>query len=212
MPSSQSYPTALNAPAWQLLAPPLPAAQPGGRPKEEPKRDRSRRSCRAGVPAVRGGGSPTLGRRGAWSIPPFGAGVQMAPGHGATRRCGATSGGGLRARPPRAALVAAQSGKTPARGGAPGGERAQKVNGRKRPSRGATRGWLRAVVGTAANGQDRDGAKQRWPLLRHGCPACAAGGQWVPLVEGRTDVWRLWNVSTVAQGLGVPYRHQRSRA
>src|SRR4030095_13527231 len=31
-------------------------------------------------------------------------------------------------------------------------------------------------------------------------------------MEGGTDVRLLWNVSTVEQGLGVSYRHQRSHA
>jgi hypothetical protein len=113
--------------------------------------------------------SPTMCRRGAWSIPTFGAGLKTVPGNGSTRCCGATSPGARRPPPaPSAALSAAQSVKTTARGGDHGCERAQKVNGRKHPILGATLGRLMAVVGTAANGQDRAGAKQWWPLLRHG--------------------------------------------
>jgi putative transposase len=37
MPSRQPYPTDLHDTAWQILAPLIPAAKPGGRPEAYPK-------------------------------------------------------------------------------------------------------------------------------------------------------------------------------
>jgi putative transposase len=39
MPSRKPYPTNLNDTAWQILAPLIPAAKPGGRPEVSPKRE-----------------------------------------------------------------------------------------------------------------------------------------------------------------------------
>ena len=39
MQSRKPYPTDLNETAWQILAPLIPAAKPGGRPEEYPKRE-----------------------------------------------------------------------------------------------------------------------------------------------------------------------------
>jgi putative transposase len=72
-----------------------------------------------------------------------------------------------RNRQPSAGLIDAQSVKTTDRGGDHGFDSAKKVNGRKRHILVDTLGVLLAVLVTAANVQDRDGAQQRLGLLRH---------------------------------------------
>ena len=168
MQSRKPYPTDLNDTEWQLLAPLIPAAKPGGRPEEYPKRE----IVNAILYVLRTGC--------AWrfvpnDLPPWGIVshyVWSWRKDGTWKRMNDMLRGDLRVlagrhRHPSAGIIDSQSVKTTDRGGDHGFDSAKKVNGRKRHILVDTLGLLLAVVVTAANVQDRDGAKQLLGILRH---------------------------------------------
>jgi putative transposase len=139
MQSRKPYPTDLHDTAWQILAPLIPAAKPGGRPEEYPKRE----MVNAILSVVRTGG--------AWrfvpnDLPPWGM-----VSHDFW--CWRTDGPWKRSNDVLRGDLRFDS--------------AKKVNGRQRPIFVDTLGLLLAVVVTAAKGQDRDGATLLWGILRH---------------------------------------------
>jgi putative transposase len=167
MQSRKPSPTDLKATDWQMLAPLIPAAKPGGRPAEYPKRE----IVQAILYVVRTGW--------AWrclpnDLPPWGI---VYPYCWPWRRDGTWKHSNTvlrgdrrvcegRHRQPSAALIDSQSVTTTERGGDHGVDSAKQVNGRKRPILVDTLGLLLAVVVTAASVQDRDGAKQLLSILR----------------------------------------------
>jgi putative transposase len=153
---------------WQILVPLIPAAKPGGRPEEYPKRE----IVNAILYVLRTGC--------AWrfvpnDLPPWGIVYHYFwqwRRDGIWKRINAVLRGDLRVlegrnRQPSAGILDSQSVKTTDRGGDHGFDNAKKVNGRKRHILVDTLGLLIAVVVTAANVQDRDGAKQLLGILRH---------------------------------------------
>jgi len=168
MQSRKSYPTDLNDTEWQILEPLIPAAKLGGRPETYPKRE----IVNAILYVLRTGC--------AWrfvpnDLPPWGIVYHYFwcwRRDGTWKRLNETLRGNLRVlegrhRQPSAGIIDSQSVKTTDRGGAHGFDSAKKVNGRKRHILVDTLGLLLAVVVTAANMQDRDGAKPLLGILRH---------------------------------------------
>jgi putative transposase len=167
----QPYPTALNDTEWAILEPLIPAAKPGGRPEEYPKRE----IVHAILPVLRPGGA---WRHVPHDVPPWGIVYHYFwrwRKDGPWKRINETLRGDLRVlagrnRQPSAALIDSQSVNMPDRGGATGFESAKQSKGRKRPILVDTLGLLMAVVVTAARVQDRDGAKLLLGILRHWFP------------------------------------------
>jgi putative transposase len=168
MEKSKPYPTDLNDTEWQVLVPWIPAAKPGGRPAKYPKREI--------VNAI----SSVLRTGCAWrfvpnDFPPWGVVYHYCwqwRSNGTWKRINTVLRGDLRVlkgrtRHPSAAIIDSQTVKTTDRGGDHGFDSAKKVNGRKRHLLVDTLGLLIAVVVTAANVQDRDGAKQLLRILGH---------------------------------------------
>ena len=168
MQSRKPYPTDLNDTKWQMLESLIPAAKPGGRPEKYPKRE----IVNAILYVVRTGC--------AWrfvpnDLPPWGMVYHYFwcwRKDGTWKRINNVLRGDLRVlegrnRQPSAGIIDSQSVKTTDRGGDHGCDSAKKVNGRKRHILVDTLGLLIAVVVTAANVQDRDGAKQLLGFLRH---------------------------------------------
>jgi putative transposase len=168
MQSRKPYPTDLNDTEWQILAPLTPATKPGGRPEEYPKRE----MVNAILYVLRTGC--------AWrfvpnALPPWGIvshSFWSWRKDGTWKRIKDRLRGDLRGledrnRHPSAGIIDSQSVKTTDRGGNHGFDSAKKVNGRKRHILVDTLGVLLAGVVTAANVQDRDGAKRLLSMLRH---------------------------------------------
>jgi putative transposase len=168
MQSRKPYPTDLHDTEWSILAPLIPAAKPGGRPEEYPKRE----IVNAILYVLRTGC--------AWrfvpnDLPPWGIVYHYFwrwQKDGTWKRINDVLRGDLRVlagrnRQPSAGIIDSQSVKTTDRGGDHGFDSAKKVNGRKRHILVDTLGLLLAVVVTAANVQERDGAKQLLDVLRH---------------------------------------------
>ena len=92
-----------------------------------------------------------------------GVGQRKACGNGLASGCATRRVPKPRKKAPAAAIPDSQSVKTSGQGGPCGYDASKKIKGRKRHLLTDTLGWLLGVEITAANVQDRDGAK---PLLR----------------------------------------------
>jgi putative transposase len=169
------YPSDLTDREWALLAPLLPAAKPGGRPRS------------VNLRCILNGIFYVLRTGCAWRYLPREYGPWSTVFHyfRLWRRTGtwepihATQRERLRRAlgrepTPSAAIIDSQSVKTTEQGGPHGYDGGKKVNGRKRHVLVDTLGLLLKVIVHPANVQDRDGARlvlaglrQRFPRLRH---------------------------------------------
>ena len=189
------YPTDLTDEPWKVIAPLLPKAKPGGRPRSVDLRE----ILNGIFSVVRGGVSWRMRPE---DLPPWGT-VHF------DYRCGRIDGTGekilevLRTRlrhadgrqkSPSAAIVESQTVRTAA-GGERGDDAGKRTPGRKRPLVVDAMGLLLAVVVPSAGVQDRDGVKRvlsrikgRFPRLKligaDGADEAAVGwakqfGNWV---------------------------------
>ena len=192
MQSRKPYPTELHDAKWQILTPLIPAATPGGRPEEDPPRE----IVNALLSGIRTGW--------AWrcvpnDVPPWGSVYHSCwpwRRDGIRQRMNAVLRGALRVlegrhRQPSAGMRDSQSVQTTERGGDHGFDSAKQVNGCKRHILVETLGLLIAVVGTAATVPDRDGATQRWGILRHWFPRLRCLGA-EGAYAGGLETWGAW--------------------
>ncbi len=198
----RAYPSDLSDAQWAILAPLLPAAKPGGRPRAADLRE------------VVNGIFYILRTGAAWRYLPhdFPPHETVYTYYAAWRRAGTWEAihDALRARvrradgreaSPSAAIVDSQSVKTTNRGGVRGYDAGKKVNGRKRHLVVDTLGLLLAVVVHSAALQDRDGAKLVLAkLAAGGFPRLqllwADGGYAGKLVDWVKATWR-WTLTIV---------------
>jgi putative transposase len=167
MQTRKPSPTDLNDTQWRVLRPLLPPEKTGGRPLTY-----ARREIINALLSVRRTGS-------AWrmmpnDLPPWGIvshSFRLWRTDGTWKRVHDTLRGDLRVllgrnRQPSAASIDSQSVKTTDRGGDKGFDSAKYINGRKRHILVDTLGLVITVLVTAANVQDRDGARSLLAFLR----------------------------------------------
>lgn len=195
------YPSDLSDAEWSLVAPLLPAAKPGGRPRSQ--------NLRAILNAI----LYVLRSGCAWRLVPQGLpkwqtiydyfrrwrqqGVWEHINHELRARVRAIAG---RAAQPSAAIADSQSVRTTEQGGPHGYDGAKKLNGRKRHLLVDTTGLVLKAYVHPADVPDRDGARpllqrarDELPAVRHRWADMAYRGDFVRWVEGELH----WSVQIV---------------
>jgi putative transposase len=213
------YPSDLSDREWQMLAPLLPPAKPGGRPRTSNLRRilngifyLLRSGCQwRMLPRDYGPWSTAYDYFRTWRLDGTWERIHTLLRERVRRLAG-------REPTPSAAIIDSQSVKTTERGGPHGYDGGKKVNGRKRHLLVDTLGLLLRVIVHAANVQDRDGARlvlaglqQRFPRLCHLWTDQAYTGKLLEWIEQELG----WSVEVVERsprrGFIVTPDHQFQR-
>jgi putative transposase len=200
--SSSGYPSDLTDQEWALLAPLLPAAKPGGRPRSVNLRaimDGIGYLVRTGcawryLPREYGPWSTVHHYYRAWRMDGTWERVHTRLRERVRLRAG-------REPTPSAGIIDSQSAKTTEQGGPHGFDGGKKVNGRKRHLLVDTMGLVLSAVVHPADVHDREGGKLvlntldgRFPRLRH---------VWAD--QGYAGAFRQWAKTTTGIAVAVVY-------